>query len=490
MKRPLRHACALLLALMLTACNDTPEDADTAPVDPPPSDATPTQDVTPAGEAIGEAVTQTIGAAGGTIVSSDDMLTITVPAGALAADARFAITPVTHTLAGGVGVAYQLEAPAETADVPLQVSIQVGAGDQVGTQGLGLALQDDTGAWWGVPNATVAAAATAGHARAQAVAQDWLDRRLSSILKRSVARGRFLRSIGVFASASIAPRPTTLKVGQSRALAVTSCVTKVVITNDTDDPSLAIPVITCTPMPQLATIVSASAGSLTQTGPGALQYTAPGSKPDPNPVIVSASYDNVNSTPAQVIVQGEVNVIDDYLDTYTGSIEFSGDWAQDKPEHVIGLKGKLKVRLTLDRTPGITRRGEVASYKLTGSGTWRQQPPDCDPATVTAPVYGALGLWDRDSPNQPLAGKFIYSVATDAQAPEFTFMCGNPREPVKMQAFLILAAPCSTIEGGVAAAAGRYREPAYLDDWGPFVCQSGLMDGQSFIVTTRLLGRP
>ena len=63
---------------------------------------------TPVGTAVGNPVTKTIGAAGGTVISPDGTLELNIPAGALTANTDIKIEPVTNELPGGIGLAYDL----------------------------------------------------------------------------------------------------------------------------------------------------------------------------------------------------------------------------------------------------------------------------------------------------------------------------------------------------------------------------------------------
>ena len=60
------------------------------------------------GAPMGAPVTATIGAAGGTLVSPDGVLSLEIPAGALAADTAVGIQPIAHLAPGGVGAGYEL----------------------------------------------------------------------------------------------------------------------------------------------------------------------------------------------------------------------------------------------------------------------------------------------------------------------------------------------------------------------------------------------
>jgi hypothetical protein len=64
--------------------------------------------ITPKGTPVGTPITKTIGAAGGTIISSDSMVELDIPAGALAGDVPVTIQPLTNEAPGGIGLSYDL----------------------------------------------------------------------------------------------------------------------------------------------------------------------------------------------------------------------------------------------------------------------------------------------------------------------------------------------------------------------------------------------
>src|SRR5262245_2521689 len=51
---------------------------------------------------------QTVGATGGTAVSSDGMLTVTIPEGALSADTIITVEEISSPIAGSIGVTYEI----------------------------------------------------------------------------------------------------------------------------------------------------------------------------------------------------------------------------------------------------------------------------------------------------------------------------------------------------------------------------------------------
>lgn len=104
---------------------------------------------TEAGVPVGESVTKDIGPAGGTLVSPDSRLTLTVPPDALVETIRFSIQPVTNKFAGGLGLSYKLEPEGKTFETPLDVSFRYDDKDLEGTfpEALSIAYQDGAGIW-------------------------------------------------------------------------------------------------------------------------------------------------------------------------------------------------------------------------------------------------------------------------------------------------------------------------------------------------------
>lgn len=62
--------------------------------------------VTPIGTPVGTATSKSIGATGGTIMSADGRVELSIPAGALAANTNIIIQPVTNEAPNGIGLAY------------------------------------------------------------------------------------------------------------------------------------------------------------------------------------------------------------------------------------------------------------------------------------------------------------------------------------------------------------------------------------------------
>ena len=81
-------------------------------------------DPTDAGTQTGSPVTQTIGPAGGSIVSDDGKLTLTVPEQAVASETEFFLQPITNNLHGGIGGGYRIESGGIKLNRPVEITLQ------------------------------------------------------------------------------------------------------------------------------------------------------------------------------------------------------------------------------------------------------------------------------------------------------------------------------------------------------------------------------
>jgi ZU5 domain len=131
------HLVALTLVLLITGC--------TEPVCCGPS-PTPTPNPDP--------LSQTIGPAGGRLVSADSAFSLTVPAGALAAPTAMTVKVVADSAPYGVGKVYQLSPAGIRFTKPVSVSIAIDSavvgGVSVPPEGLVVALGDTAGTWLGI----------------------------------------------------------------------------------------------------------------------------------------------------------------------------------------------------------------------------------------------------------------------------------------------------------------------------------------------------
>lgn len=130
----------LLLALVLASACGTPPLAEDEPVAPTPTEI---------GVPNGDPVSATIGAAGGTLATTDARFTVVIPPGALGADTVISIQPITNTAHGGRGDGYALSPDGQTFAQPVALRWQLTEDDLDGTaiEYATIAHQDADGYW-------------------------------------------------------------------------------------------------------------------------------------------------------------------------------------------------------------------------------------------------------------------------------------------------------------------------------------------------------
>jgi hypothetical protein len=128
---------ATLLMFVLSGCVSANPQANKAPK---PS---------PVGAIVGDPISATIGPAGGSITSADKRITVTIPAGALAADTAIGVQPIENTDAAGFGMAYRLTPDGQKFTKPVTVAFAYTKGDLDSTyaESMRIAFQDKAGRW-------------------------------------------------------------------------------------------------------------------------------------------------------------------------------------------------------------------------------------------------------------------------------------------------------------------------------------------------------
>lgn len=142
----------ILFLCGLTACRDTAETHT-----PEPTRGT----VRSKGDFAGTPVQKTIGPEGGTLSSPDNSLTLTIPAGAVAAPVTFSITPVVNTLPGSPGKSFRLLPEGTSFSKPVQIwyTYEAEALDSTSADALYLAYQGGDGIWQFLPDTQLDATA-------------------------------------------------------------------------------------------------------------------------------------------------------------------------------------------------------------------------------------------------------------------------------------------------------------------------------------------
>lgn len=269
---------------------------------PPPAAATPV--ATAVGTPIGSAASATLGAAGGTLSSPDGRVTLSVPAGALAADTVIAIQPITNHAHGGKGNAYRFTPDGQTFQTPITLKFTYTDADLEGTvaQAMGAAYQSADGYWHWVRNPVLDATAKTVTVSTTHFT-DYAD-----------ATGFHLR-----------PSAATVKVGGTVGLYVKFCyIVSVVDASDDELVHLGLECEALTPQ-NIAPITvvphwSVSGAGSVSGGPFSATYTAPATKPTPNTAVVTVRIDNTKF--GTLYLLSHITIIDE-VTAYTGDLEFN-----------------------------------------------------------------------------------------------------------------------------------------------------------------------
>lgn len=141
--RPLLLGASLLA---LAACDGGTADVNAAAGN---NNVPGTPAVTAVGEPAGAPASATIGAAGGTLTSTDGRLRLDIPAGALGANQVISILPITNTAPGGIGHGFQLTPDGQTFAQAITLTYTPAADEwnNSGSAVPGLAFQKADGTW-------------------------------------------------------------------------------------------------------------------------------------------------------------------------------------------------------------------------------------------------------------------------------------------------------------------------------------------------------
>lgn len=283
---------------------------------PSPQSGTPV--ITPRGTASGQTTSSSIGSAGGTIQSADGNLTVVIPPGALSSNTTITIQPITNEGPLGIGSAYRLEPEgiAFAEPVKLQFYYSEALLDGIPADFLWIITQASNGGW-------------------NAMLHGEVDTNTKTV---SVHTNHFSDwTLGKFIDLSITPAASVLKKNQSVQLKVFGFVRDQAV-KDEDElaPLIAISesqdeLTPLTPIPPVesrfmsfrikqwmlngvTSPVSNSNGSLNATKNDAT-YTAPGKRPDVNPVSVSVQLESSNKEGAKssYLLNSSISIVEDDL---------------------------------------------------------------------------------------------------------------------------------------------------------------------------------
>ena len=301
-----RRAFGLVIGLALLVGAWGCGDAGTEPT-------TPTHLSTAPGTANGTPASATIGAAGGTLSAADGGLVVTVPAGAVAADTVFTITPVTAPASNAIAT-YRLEPEGTTFATPITLSFRAsGAGTSyAGLAFLGVALHEQAGTWRFQESVVKDATAKT------------LSVEVSHFSEYSLLSGYQFQPLATTAEVDTAAEFTIVACADPVMLALMNGEVPEDLPVDLPDPLL----YECKPLffegayaDQWSVDGVAGGdgthGTVQANGPTAGLFDAPSQKPDPATVSVSAwfHYSGLNSL--QDMLVGRVTITDD--EKYFGS---------------------------------------------------------------------------------------------------------------------------------------------------------------------------
>lgn len=295
--RRVRTVLAAGVFVLLAACSSSSGDKPVQdPVEqPPPEQPPPPQEpiepvATEVGEPIGDAVTQAIGPAGGTIESLDGALRIEVPAGALAAEQTLSIQAISNHAHGKIGGAYRL-GPEEVAFAnPVRLTFSFTPDQVLGTSPELLRVASQNGdRFWELHEELTLDADEGTVAIETTHFSDW-----------SLVTGALL-----------SPESATIKPGETVSLSVVIC------ERVQPDDLLAPLVAECRPSEVISNLVKNWSVNGTPGGDGtvgtiAVQedrtavYTAPATAPQPSTVAVSAEYTTLDG--ALVLLISNIDV--------------------------------------------------------------------------------------------------------------------------------------------------------------------------------------
>jgi ZU5 domain len=145
--RSLKSIWTLMLALALAGCGGGGGGGgggNTGPVYTPALQGTPT----------GTLATQTIDANGGSVISADSRVTLSIPAGALSTPTDITIQPITNTGPNGDGLAYRLGPEGTTFATPITLTLHLSDAEVLALDTSFVATQHADGLWYSLPGQT------------------------------------------------------------------------------------------------------------------------------------------------------------------------------------------------------------------------------------------------------------------------------------------------------------------------------------------------
>jgi hypothetical protein len=331
------------------------------------NNAPPTPQPTAVGSPDGNPTSQTIGAAGGSVMSEDSVLTLTIPAGALDSDTLITIQPITNNALGGMGKGYRLTPHGLHFTAPVSLAFKVAPENLAGSdpEFLDVAVQDDKGAWYILKNSSY----DSGTSTMTATTSHFSD--------YSNIEGFQIRP----ASASVSPTGTVdLYVKYCRSEPITDPADNLAgflyACDDLGDDPVPLGTFSNWSVDGVKG-GSATTGRVTALSGSKARYTAPANVPANNPVAVSVEAKSRRGTKTLLI--SNIKIAGDFFGVIT---RVTGTGAVNE---------KAIYTMTWKST------GVAGGYEIfTGSGVLEYTPPDCTTISPTnTPVQNGYMTIDR-----------------------------------------------------------------------------------------------
>jgi hypothetical protein len=428
------------LVVVLAACNPPTDPGTQNPGTPDPGEGQPPL-VTPVGTNVGNPVTQTITAAGGTVTAGS--IKVSAPAGAFSS-ANLSVQPITGTLNGaGQGIAISSDA---AWGKYLTVTFPIEATDE-NPEGLGLAIQQKDGSWLSLEPVKVnkvAGTVSAGLLAPTSASGAGLRKQDVTILYRLGKYERFF----------IKPSSARVRVKEKQSFtpwAQTGTERCPYVPAKPGEDELAplgipcLPVVNKEPVPfwnqkdgytrrwlvngqpgDAATVGTVRESTTSRIG---ADYIAPANKPSPDKVTIT--FESTNTKTGWSLSAGgfpptaEVTILDN-IRTYTGTISVDG---YDAAKNHFTANGNLTFTSTATGNSGLV------TYKATGSLQVTDTYTDCLPFTTSLRVEGSLELIDKPG-EKP---KFSLAVLP-GESKVFVANCNNASTEVPV--LLVFATNC------------------------------------------------
>lgn len=336
--------------------------------------------VTPIGTNNGTAVTKTIGAAGGTIVSDDGEMEIIIPAGALAANTDITIQPITNTAPNGRRKAYRCTPDGQQFSKDITILFHYTDQDAKSTQPgyMQMAFQNADGTWSVLGNITNDETAKTLSAKTNHFTDftefDILRLIPPELYVRKGATGEFQISWAGISGSNL----VTFGLG----------------------------ILSSPPVWKVNGVTNGNStyGTVSSTAPAIATYTAPASDPTPNPVDISVEINIPFTVNGQQFNQG-ILLAKAYIigNRYEVDLEYIGTTA-------IGTGEVFRINDNVRMTVNLVGSGGTVSGAINVQPTFTLTNPSTNGCSTswTSNGTGPINLRDIDVAGVTVAGSMVY----------------------------------------------------------------------------------